>query len=124
LNRAVLEVMTSTRWTRYAAIAAVFAVGSTAALLLPATAAGHTLTKTRATAAIRAIAYRLSTELDGVMDRQAGACERRSIHRFRCTYFLKFDDGTICGQRMFIYYRTHSSRRTSAKPASEFDCGF
>ena len=89
---------------------------------MPPLSEAHTLSKTKATKKVRAVARQLSRELDGVEAWEAGACVRRSRHAFRCTYFLRFEDGDICGQRLRIYYRNHDTGKLSVKAVSAFDC--
>ena len=113
--------MTSARRAIVTLLAAILISSSLVAFPSPASA--HTLTKAKATKKVRSVARQLADELTGVAQWEAGACLRLSQHAFRCTYFLRFDDGSLCGQRLRIFYRSHGTKRLSVAPFNEFGCG-
>jgi hypothetical protein len=116
--------MARIRWIRLAAIASAATMAwSVPFAVWPAASSAHRLTKRQATREIRYLARQIAARQTDVIDHVAGACERRTQHAFRCTYFLKFSDGDICGQRVLIFYRSHASRRLSHRAVSRLSCG-
>jgi hypothetical protein len=116
--------MARNRWTRLAAIASAATMAwSVSFAVLPAITSAHTLTKAQATRHIRYLARQVALRMPDVIDQVAGACERRSRHAFRCTYFLRFSDGDVCGQRVLVFYRSHASRRLSHRAVTRLECG-
>ena len=113
--------MTSARRATVTLLAAILM--SSLLVGLPSLASAHTLSKAKATKKVRSVARQLADELAGVAQWEAGACLRLSGHAFRCTYFLRFDDGSICGQRLRLYYRNHSTGRVSVSALTKLDCG-
>jgi hypothetical protein len=91
---------------------------------LPADSSAHKLTKAKATQHIRYVAKQIALRMPDVIDHRAGACEERSQHAYRCTYFLRFADDSICFQRMLVFYRDHSSRRLTHRPIKKLKCAF
>jgi hypothetical protein len=90
----------------------------------PADSSAHKLSKAEATSHIRYVAKQVALGMPDVIDHRAGACEKLSQHAYRCTYFLRFADGSICFQRLRVFYRNHSSRRLTHRAVTRLICGF
>lgn len=90
----------------------------------PADSSAHNLSKAQATRHIRSVAKQVALGMPDVIDHRAGACVRRSQHAFRCTYFLRFADDSICFQRLLVFYRNHSSSRLTQRAVTRLKCGF
>ena len=135
--------MSSPRNPRRAArrLACRLAVVTGLLMLGPAAAEAHVMSKGTATHAAKAEALREANALRGVTldddDGVAavekygwGGCARRAAHRFLCLIdnegTIAYSDGTVvdyaCGQRVWVTYRTHGSRRPSVGAVAERTC--
>ena len=117
--------MAPVRLLRLATVVLMTTVGWAVSLAgLPADSSAHTLSKAKATQHIRYVAKQVALGMPDVIDHRAGACEKLSQHAFRCTYFLRFADDSICFQRLRVFYRNHSSRRLTHRAMTRLLCGF